>query len=282
MPVINCLDLTKAAFESIHADFEIDFILIDQASDDGTEDWGLSMEGQSNFGREHPVNFTYIRNNPRIPLAAAWNQGIDLALEDPECEHIAILNNDIVLHPKTLTNLMQFQDRTGYLLVTADNIKDRMSIDTLLRMELPLPYIDYDCQPINDWRAEGPDFSCFMISPDFVRVIGRIDENYLGAYCEDWDTHRRIRAAYMHAKEHNDQGIDPERIHAKRLSTAPYYHYASQTISRNLDLKGIVSAQHARNIAYYESKWGTTHNDAMDGLGNKQPFGDATKNWRDW
>lgn len=287
MPVINCLELTKAAFESISLPVSWRFILIDQESNDGTERWGEICESLNDDAHKLSntftyKGFTYIRNSPRLPLAAAWNQGVRKAFENPECEYVAIVNNDVIFHPKTFDHLMAFMDKTGYLLVSADNIKDRMSSEVMLQMELPEKFTDYDCQPINDWRAEGPDFSCFMINRKTIEVVGWFDENFLGAYCEDQDYHARINRAYRHAKNHNDQGIDPERIHAKRLSTAPYYHYASQTLVRNTPLRHDISTMHGRNQSYYLQKWGGEHPAVMDGHGNIQPFGDASKDWRCW
>ena len=272
-PVINCLELTKAYFESIKTKEPFHFILIDNESNDGTKQWGEEMQGD---------DFTYIYNSPKKGVAASWNQGIEIALKDPECTYIAIPNNDIVLHEKTLDHLMAFMDKTGYLMVTADNIADRMSIDTMQKLELPKKFTDYDCQTIEGWRAEGPDFSRYMISPETIRVIGKFDENFEGAYCEDEDMHRRINAARNHAEIHNDQAVTPEKIHAKRLSTAPYYHYASQTVKRVIEMRHDIATSHGKNQNYYLEKWGANHPNAMDGEGYLTPFGRADMNWRDW
>lgn len=279
IPVINCLDLTKGAVESIRSGVSTNIILIDNASTDGTARWGEMMDKEQ---LPYGLHFQYVRNNEAKGVAASWNQGIKLAFEDPECEYVAVINNDVVLHPKTLDHLRVFMDRTGYLMVTGDNIKDRMSVDTLLQMELPHPFTDFDCWPIEGWRAEGPDFSCYMINRESIRVLGWFDENFVGAYCEDWDMHRRIQAARDHIKEHNDQNIPFDRVHAKRLTTAPYYHYASQTITRNPEYRRPISVNHGRNMSYYDSKWGVTHDQAMDGKGFKTPFGRADMNWRNW
>lgn len=277
MPVINCLELTKAAIDSIQTPCTI--LLIDNASTDGTPRWGESMHKQTlTYGKR----IIYVRNNEPKSVASSWNQGIRMSFADVECEYVAVLNNDIVLHPKTLSHLMAFMDKTGYLMVTADNIKDRMSIETMLSMELPEPFTDYDTWKIDGWRAEGPDFSCYMVNRETIRVIGWFDENYHGAYCEDQDYHARCMLAREHIRQHNDQGIPVERIHFKRLSTAPYYHYASQTLVRNVEIRHDVSMKHGQNQAYYIQKFGGEHPFVMDGHGHKTPFGDATKNWRDW
>lgn len=280
IPTINCIDLTQQAINSIKTSVSHKVILIDNASEDDTQSWG---QQQMKLFEEAPDIHTpiqYIRNEPRRGVAASWNQGIKIALEDNECEYIAVLNNDIILHPKTLDHLMAFMDKTRYLMVTADNIADRMSPETLLKLELPQQYTDYDCAEITDWRAEGPDFSCYMISRATIETIGFFDENFIGAYCEDQDYHARIERARRWGVQYGNP--DPSITHAKRLSTAPYYHFASQTVKENANLRAEVSKNHAHNRNYYVEKWGGEHPHVMDGYGNMQPFGDATKNWKMW
>lgn len=276
MPTINMRSYVEGAYESIRNselpdDVEYKFCLMDQ---------GSTSQDVKDWQKDYPET-DYIRFEPRVALAKAWNIGVAKALEWG-ATHIGIFNDDIVLHPKTLKHLMNFMDHTKYLMVTADNIKDRMSKETMLQMELPKEFTDYDCDPIGDWRAEGPDFSCYMINPLIVDIIGKFDENFIGAYCEDQDFHVRIRRAYSHIKQHNDRDIDAERVHAKRLSTAPYYHYASTTLAVNEELRPDIYAKHANNRNYYLRKWGAEHPTAMDGKGNIQPFGIAGKDWRDW
>ena len=277
MPVINCLDLTQGAVDSLLASIPFTVIVIDNGSVDGTQRWGNMLDGQDIMNKR---TFKYVRNPTGKSVAASWNQGIKIAFEDPQCEYVAVLNNDVVLHPKTLDHLMAFMDKTKYLMTTGDNIKDRMSIEVMQQMELPVNYSDHDLQPINDWRAEGPDFSCFLINRETIRVIGWFDENYIGAYCEDQDYHARCQRCRDHVIAHNDQGISASQVHFKRLSTAPYFHYASQTLAKNVALRSDIANNHGHNHNYYLQKWGGEHNDVMDGKGFVTPFGDATKNWR--
>lgn len=282
MPVINCFDLTVAALASIKSDCNV--ILIDNKSDDQTQEWGaLKDHAMSGFSlNEHIKSFNYIRNEERKSVAQSWNQGVKIALADPECKYIAVLNNDILLHPKTLDHLMAFMDKTGYLMVTADNVRDRMSPETMMTLELPEKFTDYDLWPIEGWRSEGPDFSCFMISPETIRVIGWFDEKFIGGYCEDQDYHTRISRAREHIQKHNDQEIEANRVHAKRLSTAPYYHFSSQTIIKNEKLRPEIQRMHGLNATYRFQKWGAEHPDVMDGKGFVTPFGRADMSWRDW
>lgn len=279
MPVINCLELTKDAIDSIQSKYPVKIILIDNNSDDGTQRWGEMMNGQDLMAQK---TLTYIRNEERKSVSQSWNQGIKQAFEDPECEWVAVLNNDIILHPKTLDHLISYIEKTGYLMVTGDNVKDRMSVKTMLDLELPEEYTDFDLWKIEGWRAEGPDFSCFLIKRETIRIIGWFDEKFEGAYCEDQDYHARLDRARRWATQYNDQNYPAEKMHFKRLSTAPYFHFASQTIARVPQIRHDAATYHGRNQAYYNRKWGGEHPEVMDGSGFIQPFGNAQMNWRDW
>jgi GT2 family glycosyltransferase len=281
IPVINCLDLTKSCIETINEPCTIH--LIDNASDDGTQQWGHAMMGEEMMGGRR---LDYIRNDEPNSVAGSWNQGVKASFADPECKYVCILNNDAMLHPKTLAHLMQFQDKTGYLLVTAENVKGKFNEDQdenirlMIETFIDKPYTDFDLMPIEGWQAEGPDFSCFMINRETIEIIGWFDEKFLGAYCEDQDYHARFQRAREWGKEYGEP--DAKRCHAKRLTTAPYHHYASQTMIRNPALRQKIAQFHANNQNYYLLKWGAEHPQVMDGQGNRQPFGDATKNWTMW
>lgn len=281
IPVINCIDLTRACIDSINNKCTVH--LIDNASNDGTQQYGESMNG---LELTHGKRINYIRNDVSKSVAASWNQGVKEAFKDPECKYVAILNNDAILHSKTLDHLMTFMDKTGYLLVTGENVKDKFDKDQqkniakMCELQIKKPYTDFDLTPIEQWQAEGPDFSCYLINRDTIDIIGWFDENFIQAYCEDQDYHVRIQRARECGKEYGEP--DAKRCHAKRLTTAPYHHYASQTLQRNPDIRQAVSRAHMQNQSYYLNKWGAEHPQAMNGEGNRQPFGDATKNWKMW
>ena len=180
MPVVNCLEMTREAFLSIQSKTHWTLILIDNASTDDTKNWAEAMHKAISTGNPS-WDFIYIRNEERKSVAQSWNQGVKRAFEDPDADYVAILNNDIILHEKTLDHLIAYMDKTQYLIVTGDNAKDRMSVDVMKQMELPHEYTDFDLWPIEGWRAEGPDFSCFMIRRETIRVLGWFDENYIGS-----------------------------------------------------------------------------------------------------
>jgi GT2 family glycosyltransferase len=255
--------------------------LIDNGSTDGTKAWGERLHGMEMLSGK---TLDYIRRDKAESVAKSWNDGVKKAFEDTDCSYVLIVNNDVVLHHKAVSNLIAFMDYTNYLLVTSENIKNRYHSDDtknvmmMLEQEIKETYTDFDIMPIDGWRAEGPDFSCFMINRDTIEIIGWFDENFVGAYCEDQDYHVRIERAKAWGKQYGEP--DHTRCYAKRLTTSIYHHFASQTIIHNPTLRPSISSLHNKNESYYQLKWGASHPDAMDGKGNVTPFGDATKNWK--
>lgn len=89
IPVLNNIELTKQIIQEIKTktkgDYEI--IIIDSMSDDGTE---FLME---QLMWDKLPNFTYYRSKENLWVNWAWNKWVELA----KGEHIAILNNDLLL-----------------------------------------------------------------------------------------------------------------------------------------------------------------------------------------
>ncbi len=248
-PVINCLHYTQRMVSSIKTEQPFKLTIIDNQSSDGTDRW---CEGQ---------DIDCIRNDPRKGLSESWNMGFRKAMADPECEYIFVPNNDVVFHPRTIDNLIRFIDKTGYAMVTGNNQNGVIPLEMLNDMDPP-DFDELDLRPITNWREEGPDFSCFLVKKDFVDKFGYFDENFL-AYMEDNCMHNRIHLLGEHAR---------------RISTAPYFHFGSITLVENPGLG--VSA--ANSMPYFIEKWGATPENCMDGGGYKTPYNDPTKDLRYW
>ena len=256
MVALNCVDLTIAAYKSIQSKEDFVFHLIDQASTDGTKHWADRM------GSDRFFHHTF---NPRVSLSEAWNRGIQESLKDPECQYIFAPNNDVLFHKTTIDNLMWGIDKLGHAMVTGENIQPKMTLEEMNARESWGSW-EHDSKPVNSWLEEGPDFSCWMIKRDFVKKHGWFDENYKPAYCEDQDMHIRIRLAGNHAK---------------RLTIAPYYHIASQTVAKNANIRAEVHEGHQKNIGYYREKWGGEHGELLKGNGFKTPFNQG-KSFKWW
>jgi GT2 family glycosyltransferase len=248
-PVVNCLYYTRNMVSSIRTSYPFKLIIVDNDSRDGTDRYCQDQQIEC------------IRNVPRRGVSASWNQGIRRALADPECGYIFVPNNDVIFHEKTIDNLIRFLDKTDYLMATGNNCNGHIALEQLKDLNPP-DFDEHDLQPITNWREEGPDFSCFMITPKTIEKVGFFDENF-EAFCEDNDFHYRIWLAGGHAR---------------RISTAPYFHYGSMTLAENPGL-GVSTA---RSMPYFLKKWGTTPEQCMDGRGFKTPFSDPNKTLKDW
>jgi O-antigen biosynthesis protein len=107
IPIFNCIDYTEQCITSIIKNtigVEYELVLIDNGSDEETKKW---LEGFNNSccnsmtGLER-LRATLIRNDENLGFPKAVNQGIAAAGGDT----IVILNNDVIVSPDWLTNLL--------------------------------------------------------------------------------------------------------------------------------------------------------------------------------
>lgn len=222
IPAVNCLEYSKKTIESIKTEHEYEIIFINNGSTDGTLEW---LQTQKTI-------ITY--NNPIVNgLAEIWNMGIKRAIRDG-CSLFLILNNDIVLAPTTIDNLVKKFRKGKYIMVTGVNHHEGMEPPEKI-METSFPYDE------NELDREHPDFSCFLIDKNTIDKIGFFDENYRIAYFEDSDYHARIALA-------GEKAIS--------TTSAAYYHHASKTVQENEHLKNIVHQAFEYNKNYFIKKWG--------------------------
>lgn len=251
---LNNLDYLKNCINSINTVYKYKLRVIDQDSNDGTEQ----------FCKEN--NIEYKKFSPRVSLSEAWNYGFKEALKDLECEYIFFPNNDVVFHEFTISNLIYALNNmsSNTVMVTGNNVAPIMDLNTMLNKKLE-DFGDFneDKKPINNWREEGPDFSCPMIKRKTLELIGYFDENFYPAYFEDNDYHLRIvKSGY----------------HSKRISIAPYYHYGSMTMKNNPSL----NVTSSRTERVFIEKWGAMPSACMDGHGYGYPYNDSSFGINDW
>lgn len=172
--------------------------------------------------------------NKQRPLSGAWNLGIEEA-KSHECDYVLVVNDDLLFAPQSLLAMIEtLQDSDDALMVTACNI--RHEID---KIGQPENILSYNARtPIT--IGENPDYAAFIVRQNFLDIHGKFDENFIPAYFEDNDSHRRINL-----------------LGYKAISTtaAPCYHYGSKT--QNGNIKAVVSSrQFENNRSYYVKKWG--------------------------
>ena len=186
------------------------------------------------------------------PLSTAWNMGIEIALDRRGCDYVLVINDDILFAPFTIDNLVEeFQNAPeDVIMMTA--INNRGYIDTYLGG--PFGTLEHPHVEPNGIFTEHPDFSCFLIDKRAPSLVGKFDHGFDPAYYED-----------------NDYNI---RIHKSGLrsccaSSAPYYHYASQT--KKTDNFHLLIE---KNRELFERKWGAPASDNWDSFYNL-PFNNS-------
>jgi len=183
------------------------------------------------------------QHREQVPLAAAWNKGFRDAVADG-CDYIAILNDDILLSPQSLDHMIQAFDLLSkeVMLVSANNVYGQLAS--------PYDIFNYSEQDVADMTSsDHPNYSCFMVKRDFFDRVGSFDENFVMAYYEDNDSHKRIKEL---------------GFRAVTTTYASCVHFGSVTVS--------IEPKHANSAvskAYYIKKWG--------GLPDTHPVNDEQK-----
>lgn len=230
MPFVDCWeDYTKiAAIDALNqgdpVNLPTSLLLIDNGS---KYDVRLASEEFCKAGLTvGGPNLLLWRHAPPLPsIAATWNRALDFVWEAGG-EHALVVNNDVRLNPDTYRLLRLILQNDDALFVTAVGVDE----DT------------WKSQSGVDVTAKGgPDFSCFLISK-VCHERYRFDENFVPAYFEDNDSHRRMILAG-----------DGDRIFSINV---PFLHYGSVTINRDAKTKAAWGEKFERCKAYYVMKWG--------------------------
>ena len=247
---VNCLEYSKQTIDSIKTKYPYEIIFIDNGSIDGTKEYLDS--------RKDIISY----KDPQVSsLAACWNIGIKRAIADG-CSFILVLNNDLILSPNLIDNLVRKMETGKYVMATGVNQQEGLEKP----QDMLEKYVEYD---ENETDREHPDFSCFMINKRTIDRIGWFDENYAVAYFEDGDFHARIALA-------GEIAIS--------TTSAIYWHYASKTVAENDYLKPIVREAFIGNKAYFIKKWGVENVGDVPKMLEvyyKTPFNDPNRDIKD-
>jgi GT2 family glycosyltransferase len=175
----NCLELTRRACNSIELqDAGATLFIIDNGSMPPLRD-----------GR------FWVRSLPHnTGVSFGWNAGLDFIFRECGAEHALVVNNDVILPPWFLRELLERD--TAF--VTGVSVEDMYKITE---------------PPARGPLTGGPDFSAFLIRKEVWQKVGPFDET-LKHYCGDCDYHIRAHRA----------GIQLYNSHV------PFYHERSSTI----------------------------------------------------
>ncbi len=228
----NKLEYTKRCIDSIRKYTDEDayeIIVIDNNSKDGTVQW---------LNEQKDMKIIFNKENLGFPKGC--NQGIRISKGD----NILLLNNDVIVTPKWLENLIKCLYSSEYVgavgAVTNScsnfqsipkeygsndeliNFAEKFNISSSLKWEERLRLIGY----------------CMLIKKEVIDKVGLLDENFTPGNCEDDDYSLRIRREGYRLILCRDTFI---------------HHYGSATFKENrrkyCDLLGT-------NMKKFKRKWG--------------------------
>lgn len=164
------------------------------------------------------------------PLSQAWNETA-LQAFDEGCEYALICNDDILFAPHCIDAMVEEYERlreSGCLMVSGNNILMEVAYpEDILNYKLPEGTLPSE--------SDHPNFSCFMVKREYFEEVGLFDENFIPAWYEDNDSHRRAKLLGFRETCSN---------------VASMIHFGGVATSRMEN----PSSEHSRN--YYVSKWG--------------------------
>lgn len=225
MPVLNNLSWTKKCIESFFAmnPRECEFIVIDNASTDGTHEYLKEMSQRHSFMR-------IITNEKNTGVAASWNQGV----KEAKHPYVCIINNDIIF--LTQDPLLRMQKVLHqYPSVLWASPRTVYSLDP---KEQTLNPSHWEQLVYNKKDRRTYVVACCFMCPSHIfseEEIGLFDENFKVAYFEDLDYISRIMQ---------------KRKRVKMCGDVTVFHGVGTTSRKAKGTGG--------NEDYYNKKWGNT------------------------
>jgi GT2 family glycosyltransferase len=214
---------TKPCIDSIKTKHEYRILLIDNGSTDETK-----LEA----GKLVSTTFSHKRNDEQWSCSKSWNWGVKDAFERGY-DYVMILNNDVLLHPLAIDNLIERMSKDDVVLASCLNLRGQLGRPSdLFSSAIPDSSIP---------EAPHPDFSGFMVTRMHWDKVGYFDEDYNPAYFEDNSYHRRIKLL-------GEKAIC--------YPQAPYYHFGSQTTNQSKDFSRAIAMNFERNREVYMRMWG--------------------------
>ena len=172
--VYNQLHYTRQCLESIARNTELPYelILVDNGSTDGTREFLSNLKDK------------VITNETNLGCAKAWNQGVRAS----EGDVIGILNNDIVVTPGWLANLVAFMEQRGHGIVSPS------AREGVLDYDLNSYAANFTRRCSHATRSEIYA-ACMLIRREVFDCIGVFDEGFSFGGLEDIDFLWRAKQA---------------------------------------------------------------------------------------
>ncbi len=222
IPVLNNPELSLQTLRSAHRQLGGSslILVIDQGSDQPTK---AMLESYAT-----PTVLIW-RHVPPLPsLAATWNAALTFAWRIG-AEDALVLNNDVEIAPEYYRYLRQYVQAENLLFLSGIGVRPEEYTGTL--------------PPDPGALQHHPDFSAYLITRECHQRFP-FDENFVPAYCEDVDLHRRIMLAG-----------DGHRIGKVNY---PFAHHGSSTLKTFSEEQRQAWEDKITkgSRAYYQEKWG--------------------------
>ena len=233
VPVMNLWEeYTLPMLRSLTSPRPLSLLVIDNGSDGSA---GRVPEVADRFAAANAI-----RNEGNRGVAASWNQGVRWGLANGY-EHFLILNNDLIVHPQAVENLVRAFERPDVYLASMYDAGDEITQpEELPRLRLaPLSH------------PPAPNFSAFLIGTKTLEAMtaagdplgGFFDEGFYPAYFEDNDYYYRLKLYLGEAA-------------AIATTDALCYHYCGRTQYQSPDAPVVPHDRYEENCVYYVKKWG--------------------------
>ncbi|HKP97817.1 MAG TPA: glycosyltransferase [Fibrobacteria bacterium] len=227
----NQVEYTKKCIESIrkYTRQKYELILIDNGSKDGTEAFFRSIPGAK-----------VVRNGENLGVSKGWNQGMRLAAG----EYILILNNDIIVGPDWLENMVRLAESDPSIGLVGPR-------SNYIAGPQAVPDVPYESEGeiqgfIRKWQGEhalsAAEFQfikgfCHLIPRRVFDKVGFYDERFGKGNFEDDDYCMRVRVHGYRALFADDSFI---------------HHYGSVSFNQeSVDWRALM----IENRRKYELKW---------------------------
>jgi len=173
MLTYNLLDMTKKALASIRSFHDYDIFIVDNESDDGTQEW-LREKG-----------FDFI--SKKTSVAAAQNIGLQKFLSG-DYDYLLLLNNDLVLRYDTIDQLVRCLDNSGAWAAMSTEIPGTppWGVDAAKPRGLGWEEIR---------NIPAGSYSCTLFTREAIEKTGFFNERFEPRYIEDNDYTLRLRLA---------------------------------------------------------------------------------------
>ena len=218
--VYNQFYFTQQCVESIARCTSIphEVIIVDNGSTDGTREFLRTLKAK------------IITNATNLGCAKAWNQGVRAS----EGDVIGILNNDIVVTPGWLANLVAFMEQRGHGIVSPS------AREGVLDYDLNSYAANFTRRCAHATRSEIYA-ACMVFRREVFDRIGLFDEGFAYGGCEDVDFLWRAKQA---------------RVSVGMTGSVLIHHFGmiTQDAIKSVETRAYPES----NMAHFMSKWKRT------------------------